>query len=129
MTIWTDQALAEAIAADPRTSGSTRFGRRRSCAVLLSPRRGSLSRAAGYEWRGFLYGAVAHLYRRAQLAPDADWPPMLLPWCEENRPEPRRHERGSISRNRVSAPSTKTRCPLCRDLLIAAKAEARSGLA
>lgn len=94
-----------------------------------SPRGGSLSRAAGYEWRGFLLSAEAHLYRRAQLAPDVLWPPMLLPWCEENRPEPRRHERGSISRNRIAAPTVAVRCTLCHDLLLAANAEARSGQA
>ncbi len=90
-----------------------------------SPRVGSLSRAAGYEWRGFLLSQEAHLYRRVQMAPDVDWPPMLLPWCEENRPEPRRHERGSISRDRIAAPAAKARCPLCHDLLLRANAEAR----
>ncbi|WP_167369606.1 hypothetical protein [Amycolatopsis orientalis] len=54
---------------------------------------------------------------------------MLLPWCEENRPEPRCHERGSIGRDRIAAPSAETRCPLCRDLLTAANAEARGGQA
>ncbi|RSM60496.1 hypothetical protein DMH03_17205 [Amycolatopsis sp. WAC 01376] len=98
-------------------------------ARIPSPRSGSLSRAAEYEWHGFLLSAEAHLYLRAQLAPDVDWPPMLLPWCEENRPEPRRHERGSISRERIAAPTVKARCPLCRDKLLTANAEARSGQA
>ncbi|MGW4129511.1 hypothetical protein [Amycolatopsis japonica] len=94
-------------------------------ARVPSPRAASLSRAAGYEWRGFLLSREAHLYRREQLAPGVDWPPMLLPWCEENRPEPRRHERGSISRDRIAAPAANARCPLCRGLLLTANAAAR----
>ncbi|WET78739.1 hypothetical protein P3102_32595 [Amycolatopsis sp. QT-25] len=129
MTIWTDQAPGRGRSSGPSDLGYDQSRRRRPCVGVPSPRRGSVSRAAGYEWRGFLLGAEAHLYRRAQLTPGADWPPMLLPWCEENRPEPRRHERGSISRDRIAAPSAKTRCPLCRDLLITANAEARSGQA
>lgn len=70
---------------------------------------GVASRAAAYEWRWFL--GEAHCYRRDQLV--ADWPPMLLPWCEENRTGPRRHERVSISERRVAARAWSATCPDC----------------
>ncbi|MFE5567258.1 hypothetical protein ACFQ68_19905 [Amycolatopsis japonica] len=90
------------------------------------PRRGSLSRAAQYEWRLFL-GAEAHLYPRAQLS--ADWPPMVKPWCEEKRPAARRHERSAIGAERLLSPRVAIRCPVCGHLKRAANAEARCGQA
>ncbi|WP_410676632.1 hypothetical protein [Amycolatopsis sp. cmx-4-68] len=81
---------------------------------------GASSPAAAYEWRMFL--GEAHCYRRAQLA--AAWPPMLLPWCEENRPGPRRHERANISERRVPDPAWAATCRTCGHLLRAANREA-----
>jgi hypothetical protein len=92
------------------------------------PRRASLSRAAAYEWRLFL-GAEAHLYLREQMAPDVDWPPMLRPWCEENRPGFRRHERSAIGAERLLSPPLAIRCEECGHRKRAANAEARSGQA
>jgi hypothetical protein len=80
-----------------------------------------ISRASAYEWRWFL--GQAHCYRRDQLA--ADWPAMLLPWCEEDRPMARRHERPNISDERVPAPAPQAMCPDCGHLLRAANQEAR----
>lgn len=88
----------------------------------------SLSRVAGYEWRLFL-GAEAHLYLCEQLAPDVYWPAMLQPWCEENRPGSRRHERSAISGERLLSPRVAIRCVECGHLRRAANAEARSGQA
>lgn len=90
---------------------------------IPEPRRGSLSQAAGYEWRLFL-GAEAHLYPREQR--EADWPPMVKPWCEENRPGSRRHERSAISAERLLSPQVAIRCTDCGHKKRVANAEARS---
>lgn len=87
------------------------------------PRGGSVSRAAGYEWRLFL-GAEAHLYPRTQLA--ADWPPMVKPWCEEDRPGARRHERSAIGAERLLTPRPAIRCRDCGHKKRAANADALS---
>ena len=79
-----------------------------------------VSRAAAYEWRMFL--GEAHCYRRSQLA--ANWPPMLLPWCEEERRCSRRHERPNIGDERIPAPCPGQTCPDCGHLLRAANREA-----
>jgi hypothetical protein len=81
---------------------------------------GVVSRAELYEERFFL-GQV-HCYRRDQLA--ADWPPMLLPWCEEDRPAPLRHERANIWTRRVLTAKWIDTCPRCGHLLREANQEA-----
>lgn len=99
-----------------------RPGARRS--RVPQSRQASLSQAAGYEWRLFAE-TEAHLYRRALLAPNLYWPPMLLAWCEEDEQNPRGHERTAIGVDRIAAPSTSLRCPRCNGQLLNANAVAR----
>ncbi|MFE5568919.1 hypothetical protein ACFQ68_28315 [Amycolatopsis japonica] len=91
---------------------------------MPQPRQASVSAAAGYEWRLFAE-TEAHLYRRALLAPDLYWPPMLLAWCEEVRQDPLGHERTAIGAERIAAPSAAIRCARCGGLLRDANAAAR----
>jgi hypothetical protein len=62
-----------------------------------------------WEWHGFVDG-LAHLYPHAQLV--LDWPPLVYPACEQQRPAPLGHDRPSVTRRPVR-PHPSRVCPNC----------------
>ena len=79
-----------------------------------------VSRAADYEWHAFL-DELAHLYRTEQIR--NEWPPLLLPWCEEDGWYPLRHDRESVT-DHVVRPIPARICPGCERRVIDATREA-----
>jgi hypothetical protein len=83
-------------------------------------RREFVSRAAAYEWHAFMDG-LAHLYPTDQI--HGEWPPLLLPWCEEDQRFPLRHDRGSVTPHAV-LPIPGRICGRCEHRVMAATLEA-----
>lgn len=88
-------------------------------------RRTPPAQANDYEWRGFIDGQ-AHCYRKRQLS--SGWLYLLTPWCEEDQRFPLRHDRGSLSGQRVT-PVLGRMCSGCCQRLYVATLEACSAQA